>query len=152
VVKSSVVHRAFRGDKDQPCNRNVGLFGDLDDPNSEIAVYVKEHKDELEQLHPEYGTQPNVYYRNLPKPFICGEVVCGDTGACCKGAKVTCTCDECGMKKEAVTDFLGDFEIRFLPTNKPFTLKVEAAGYKPAEIKTRTSASVNLGEIVLAKA
>jgi Fe-S-cluster-containing dehydrogenase component len=134
------------------CPNQAMLFGDLDDPKSEIAVYVKEHADELEQLHPEYGCKPNVYYRNLPKPFICGEVVCGDTGACCKGAKVTCVCDDCGTKKEAVTDFLGDFEFRFLPTNKPFTVKVEAAGYKPAEIKTRTSASVNLGEIVLAKA
>ena len=61
------------------CPNQAVLFGDLDDPKSEIAVYVKEHADELEQLHPEYGTQPNIYYRNMPKPFICGEVVCADT-------------------------------------------------------------------------
>jgi Fe-S-cluster-containing dehydrogenase component len=149
-------HMLDKGEKvtrcSECCPNQAMLFGDLDDPKSEIAQYVKAHADELEQLHPEYGTKPNVYYRNLPKPFICGEVVCGDTDACLKGAKITCTCDDCGTKKETVSDFLGDFEFRFLPTNKPFTIKVEAAGYKTAVIKTRTSASVNLGEIVLAKA
>jgi Fe-S-cluster-containing dehydrogenase component len=149
-------HMLDKGEKvtrcSECCPNQAMLFGDLDDPKSEIAQYVKAHADELEQLHPEYGTKPNVCYRNLPKPFICGEVVCGDTDACLKGAKITCTCDDCGTKKETVSDFLGDFEFRFLPTNKPFTIKVEAAGYKTAVIKTRTSASVNLGEIVLAKA
>ena len=134
------------------CPNQAMLFGDLDDPTSEIALYVKEHEGELEQLHPEYGTKPNVYYRNLPKPFICGEVVCGDSGACLKDATITLTCDDCGKVQVTSSDFLGDFEFRFLPTNKSFTLKVEAKGYKPLELKTRTIASVNLGEIVLAKA
>jgi Fe-S-cluster-containing dehydrogenase component len=133
------------------CPNQALLFGDLDDPKSEIAVYAKEHKDELEQLHPEYGTQPNVYYRHLPKPFICGEVAAKDTDACIKDAKVTCTC-ECGTVKETVTDFLGDFEFRFLPKNKTYTVKVEAKGYKPAVLTAKTHAAVNLGEIILEKA
>ena len=134
------------------CPNQAQLFGDLDDPKSDIAIYVKEHKDELEQLHPEYGTEPNVYYRNLPKPFICGEVVCGDTDACCKGAKVTCVCNSCGKKSETVTDFLGDFEFRFLPTNETFTITVGAPGYKTAALTAKTHGSVNLGEIILEKA
>jgi Fe-S-cluster-containing dehydrogenase component len=134
------------------CPNQAVLFGDLDDPKSEIAVYVKAHADELEKLHPEYGTQPNVYYRNMPKPFICGEVVCADTDACCKGAKVTCVCDDCGKKMETETDFLGDFEFRFLPKNTGFTLTVEAKGYKPAVVTAITHAAVNLGEIFLQKA
>lgn len=133
------------------CPNQAQLFGDLDDPKSEIAIYVKEHAPELEQLHPEYGTQPNVYYRNLPKPFICGEVICGDTGECLKGAKVTCVCDSCGKKSETATDFLGDFEFRFLPTNETFTVTAEAPGYKAAVYSAKTHGSVNLGEIVLAK-
>ncbi len=133
------------------CPNQAVLFGDLDDPKSEIAIYVKEHAAELEKLHPEYGTEPNVYYRNMPKPFICGEVVCADTDACCKGAKVTCTGED-GAAQETVTDFFGDFEFRFLPKNTCYTVKVEAAGYKPCQIETKTSAAVNLGEIFLQKA
>ena len=133
------------------CPNQSLLFGDLDDPNSEISIYVKEHADELEKFHPEYGTEPAHYYRNIPKPFICGEVVCGDTGECCKGAKVVCTCVECGKVYETETDFLGDFEIRALPTNKEFKLVITAEGYQPCEITTRTRGSVNLEEIYLQK-
>jgi Fe-S-cluster-containing dehydrogenase component len=134
------------------CPNQALLFGDLDDPKSEIAKYVKEHKDELTQLKTEYGTKPTHYYRHLPAPFVAGEVVCGDTGECCKGAVIKLTCDECGTVYKAETDFLGDFEIRRLPLNKSFTLVVKAAGYKAKELKVRTMAAVNLGEIVLEKA
>lgn len=134
------------------CPNQALLFGDLDDPNSEISIYVKEHADELEQLHPEYGTGPAHYYRHLPKPFICGEVVAGDNDACLKDAKVTLTCDACGDTMETVTDFLGDFEFRFLTKNQTYTVKVEAKGYKPAELKAKAGTADNLGEIVLQKA
>lgn len=133
------------------CPNQAIMFGDLDDPNSEIAKYVAEHADELEQLHPEYGTKPSVYYRHLPKPFICGEVVFGDTGACAKDVKVTCKCVECGTEYETTTDFLGDFEFRFLPTNKNFVVTATADGYKPFTAEVKTAASVNLGEVLLEK-
>jgi Fe-S-cluster-containing dehydrogenase component len=134
------------------CPNQAILFGDLDDPASEIAMYVKENADELEQLHPEYGAGPNVYYRNLPKPFICGEVGCADTDAACKGAKVTCVCEDCGKTMVTESDFLGDFEFRFLPKNTAFTVTVEAAGYQPATCTVKTHAAVNMGEIFLQKA
>ncbi len=134
------------------CPNQALLFGDLDDPKSEISEYVAAHKDELTQIKTEYGTGPTHYYRYLPAPFVTGEVVAGDTDECLKGAKATLTCDECKAVYTAETDFLGDFEIRRLPTNKTFTLVVEAEGYKPKELKVRTMAAVNLGEIVLEKA
>ena len=78
-----------------------------------------------------------------------GEVT-GD-GEDIKGAKVTAKCEECGKVLETVTDFLGDFEFQGLPTNKPVTVTVEAAGYKPAVLTCRTAGSVNFGEIALEK-
>ena len=133
------------------CPNQAILFGDLEDPGSEISRYYAEHKDELEQLHPEYGTDPSVFYRHYPKPFICGELVDAETDACVKGAKVSARYLECGSVKEAVSDFLGDFEIRFLPVNKVFEITVEADSYKPYTAQVRTAASVNMGEIFLEK-
>ena len=133
------------------CPNQAILFGDLDDPKSEISLYVAEHKDELEQLKPQLGLGPAHYYRRLPKPFICGEVICSACGEDIKGAKVTVTCQESGKVYETETDFLGDFEVRGLPTNKFFTVKIEKEGYQAKELECRTAAAVNLEEIYLEK-
>ena len=146
-------HMIDAGEKQTRCSEvcpNQALFfGDLDDPDSEIAKFAAEHADELEDFQPAFKAQPAVRYMYLPKPFICGEV----TGDCedIKGAKVTAKCDDCGSVRETVTDFLGDFEFQGLPTNKPFTVTVEAEGYKPAVLTCRTAGSVNFGEIALEK-
>lgn len=132
------------------CPDQAILFGDIEDPESEISKYIAAHKDELEQLKPELGLGPANYYRRLPKPFICGEAICDKCGEDVKGAKVTVK-SECGCKYETVTDFLGDFEVRGLPTNKNFTVTIEAEGFKTRELTCRTMAAVNLGEIYLEK-
>ena len=94
---------------------------------------------------------PAHYYRRLPKPFICGEVICAKCGEDIKGAKVTVTCKETGKVFVTETDFLGDFEVRGLPTNKFFTVKIEKEGYQTKELECRTAAAVNLEEIYLEK-
>ncbi|HEY97170.1 MAG TPA: 4Fe-4S dicluster domain-containing protein [Dehalococcoidia bacterium] len=42
------------------CPTEARVFGDLDDPNSEVSRKLREEKGV--QLHPEYGTEPSVYY------------------------------------------------------------------------------------------
>jgi phenylacetyl-CoA:acceptor oxidoreductase subunit 1 len=42
------------------CQARALTFGDLDDPNSEVSKLIKERNGF--QLHPEYGTEPSVYY------------------------------------------------------------------------------------------
>ena len=42
------------------CQARALTFGDLDDPDSEVSKLIKERNGF--QLHPEYGTEPSVYY------------------------------------------------------------------------------------------
>jgi Fe-S-cluster-containing dehydrogenase component len=43
------------------CMTGVRMFGDLDDPNSEIYQYISKNK--LKQFKAELNTQPRIYYK-----------------------------------------------------------------------------------------
>ncbi|NTV89366.1 MAG: oxidoreductase [Clostridiales bacterium] len=148
-------HMLDKGEKTtrcaEVCPTEALIFGDMDDPNSQISKLIAEKGDKLEGYKTQFGTKPAVKYLNITKPFITGEVVFGDTGECAKGIKVTLSCKECGSISETKTDFLGDFEFKGLKQSTDYTVKVEAAGYKVFETNTRTNASKNLNELVLEK-
>jgi Fe-S-cluster-containing dehydrogenase component len=63
----------------------------------------------LEKLHPEYGTQPGIYYQNLPKPFIAGDVCTPDEQECIEGVEVSATHQISGATRQTVTDLFGSF-------------------------------------------
>ncbi len=42
------------------CIGNARIFGDLDDPESEVSQMIKNNP--VQVLYPEYGTEPNIYY------------------------------------------------------------------------------------------
>jgi molybdopterin-containing oxidoreductase family iron-sulfur binding subunit len=44
----------------EACPADARIFGDLDDPSSEISVLIKKNRGEV--LHPELGNKPKVYY------------------------------------------------------------------------------------------
>jgi len=45
------------------CMNDVRMFGDLDDPGSDISRYVARHRNRLHRLKEELNTRPRIYYR-----------------------------------------------------------------------------------------
>lgn len=110
----------------QKCTGCAHLLDDVDSPirvprcvdNCHVDVILFGEEDQLdlegaEVLHPEWGTEPRVFYKGLPKKFIAATVYDPEDKEVVIGAKVTAT-SEAGTF-EAVTDDWGDFWLRGLP-------------------------------------
>jgi Fe-S-cluster-containing dehydrogenase component len=145
------VHLLDKGWKEprcvEACPTGALIFGDLDNPKSEVAKWTALGKVEL--LHPEYGKKEKVSYIGLPKRFIAGAVVLGDTDECGEGAKITLQGK--GEKNTLKADNYGDFEFEGLSEDKVYRVTVEEAGYKPYQMEVKTKVDVYLGDIVLSK-
>lgn len=134
----------------ESCPTKALMFGDLDDPDSEISKYIALRGD-YTALRPEFETEPSVLYRELPSPFITGEVVLSDKpDQCCEGAGASCVC-ECGERMETVTDFLGDFQFKALKKDAKYTVTVSFPGYRKFETTLITYTAKDLGVIILEK-
>ena len=129
------------------CPTGALVFGDLDDPKSDIAKLVAAGN--TESLHPEYELKEKVTYIALPKKFVAGTVVYGDKDECAEGATVTLSGN--GVKKTAQTNFFGDFEFDGLPDGVDYKVNIKAPGYKEQEFDANTRVDVYLGEVMLKK-
>lgn len=126
------------------CPTGVLNFGEYD----ELKDLIKERKAEV--LHPEFGLKPRVYYIGLPKRFVAGTVVFGDTDECAENVGITLFD---GQKKKATTktNNYGDFEFEGLEPDKEFTVKLEYPGYVSQTLNVQTEKDIYLGEVILAK-
>ena len=130
----------------EACPTTALTFGDLDDPNSDIAKLVAAGHAEV--LHPEFETDPNVLYRGIPRRFIAGEVVLQDKqGECAQGVRVVLSGPD--GQQETLSDSYGDFEFEGLAKNTAYTVSVSHGGYTARTFEVVTRKDVNLGEIVL---
>jgi Fe-S-cluster-containing dehydrogenase component len=127
------------------CPTGALIFGDMDDPSSEISRLKASGKTEI--LHPEYNMGEKVSYIGLPQNFIAGSVVFGDKDECAKGVKVTLE-DGC-RKHTVITDIYGDFEFEGLAAEKEYIVLIEFSGYKNRKIPVKVLKDNYLGEIVL---
>jgi len=112
----------------------------------------------LEVLHPEFGTRPRVYYRNLhryTRLFIGGSVSVERQGVidCLAGAQVTLRHGG-SVHASAVTDAFGDFKLDALEAQSgAWQLQVACAGFRSRSLTVELAGeSVVLEEIRLEQA
>jgi Fe-S-cluster-containing dehydrogenase component len=131
----------------EACPTGALLFGDLDDPESALSKAAASATTEV--LHPEYELAEKVRYVGLPKRFVAGAVVLGDTDECAVGANVSLEGKE--TTKTALTDGFGDFEFEGLPPDETFKVIVSAPSYERREFVVSTASDICLGDIFLAR-
>lgn len=118
----------------------------------ELARLVKEEG--LEQLHPEWGTKPNVYYKNLyrfSKVFIAGSATVRKEGLldCAKGAKASLFRGG-ELLAEVVADAFGDFRFDGLVEGSgTYSVVLELEGRCSAPVQVELGQSVNLGNLLV---
>jgi Fe-S-cluster-containing dehydrogenase component len=129
----------------EACPTGALIFGDMDDPGTEISKILASDKTEI--LHPEYRMGEKVRYIGLPRRFIAGTVIFGDTDRCAENATVTLAVG--GVENISHTNNYGDFEFEGLEIEKEYSVKIEHPGYYPNVFSVNTKTDVYLGEIVL---
>jgi tetrathionate reductase subunit B len=144
---SGCAHLLDRGWKEprcvEACATEALLFGAEEDFKDVIAG--------AEVMLPELGCQPRVYYLNLPKRFVAGEVYDPEEDECLEGVTLTLTNAETGEAFTATTDNFGDFWLEKLEVGT-YSLTIEKNGYYPREIMSiSTEKDVNVGDIRLHK-
>ncbi len=132
------------------CPTKALLSGDLDDPESEVSRRLLEVGEKAAvSLHPEYGLTERVRYLDLPKRFVAGSVVLGDSDKCARDVIVTLTGG--GESRETRTNGFGDFEFEGLDKDKRYTLTFSRPGYETREVEVFTKIDKHIGDIVLSK-
>lgn len=134
----------------QACFTGALRFEQLEE--EELSDLIK--VEGLLQLHPEKGTRPNVYYKNLhrfDKVFIAGSVAAQKEEIldCVKDAKVFL--QRSGeVLSEVETDAFGDFKFDGLNENSgEYTVKIEIDGQERQSLVVELDKSLNIGTIVI---
>lgn len=131
----------------ESCPTDALVFGDVDNPESEVSKLVASGM--TEKLRPELGIDTATQYTALPKTLVSGSVVLGDTDDCGSNASITITG---GSESTTVkSDNFGDFEIDGLTTGKSYTLKVERSGYSSTTVEVKLENDTYLGDVTLKK-
>ena len=130
----------------ESCPVQALVFGDLDDPASDVARLRAERR--IEALAPKPAAQPPVGYLGLPACFLAGEIVLGDRSEeCPEGVPVRLRHRQ--QMVAVATDNYGDFKSNGLKPDAEYVLSIEHAGYEPRELRVDSDADPNVGTIVM---
>ena len=114
------------------------------------------NEEQLAVLHPEYGTRPRVYYKNLDrffKSFVGGSLsgAINGTEECIEGASVTLFRDDKAIARTE-SDPYGDFRFAGLEENSgAYRIEILEERFEPKKLAFTLGGSTYLGTIALAR-
>lgn len=130
----------------ESCPTHAIVFGDLEDPNSEISRIMRSGV--IESLRPELSIETAVNYIGLPRPVISGSIVFEDTGDCGAGVDVR-VFDDSRQMAETKTNNYGDFLVEKLNAGGRYEVRLSHPGYSPESMSVTLDDDANLGDIIL---
>lgn len=131
----------------EACPTGALIFGDLDDPDSEISQITAVGG--LEELHPEQATKPTTKYLGLPRKFIAGTVYLADVEECAEGVQVECRRGDVTLT--TMTNAFGDFEFEGLDDDTHYAIIIHRDGYEKKVLPAYTTKDLYLGDIFLVR-
>lgn len=133
----------------QACPTGAMEFLHIEDEQMQRMI----ESDKLDILHPEYGLEPRVYYKNLyrfTKCLITGSVALKDVDECAEGAKVFLKNGSGKVIDTTETNNFGNFKIDNLKENSgKYSLEIEYPGYQKHELSVALEESIDVGTIFL---
>lgn len=124
------------------CATGALRFGEEEDFAEEIAA--------AEVLQPQLCQKPRVYYLNLPKLFIGGDIWDPAANEIIENAVITLK-DETGKEMTTTSDNFGDFWFRKLEAGN-YSLSIQAEGFQDFSVENiQLEKSLNLGSFPLAR-
>ena len=147
-------HLLDRGQSRLRCEQvcPTGVFRSLKVEDSDMERICAE--EDLQVLHPELGTKPRVYYKNLDrftKHFIGGTLIAniGEKLESATGVEVVLVKDGDRIES-AISDEYGDFKLDGLDGHSgSYTVQFHSPDYGHGEINVELEESINLGTISL---
>lgn len=130
----------------EACPNQALIFGDLDNPGSEINKVIAENR--VTQLEVLEGQETNVVHVNIPTIFLAGTVYEPDDEVSI-GAQVTMTRTDCGEVYTTETNYFGDWEFEDLPKNKTFRIDIEKEGFRTATLTATSDTDHSVAETLL---
>ncbi|MEM1261717.1 MAG: 4Fe-4S dicluster domain-containing protein [Pseudomonadota bacterium] len=121
---------------------------------SDADMQKRAEEEQLEVLHPELGTKPRIYYRNLYRynSVLVGGTVVAVTDSiedCLEGATATLVCQD-AVQGVSETDTFGEFRFdRLAPNKGAGEVRITCAGYAPRTVPVDIQESTYLGVLRL---
>jgi len=110
------------------CPSGVFLFGEA----SKVSQEAKRRN--ARPMHPEYGTEPEIFYIGLPSISLAGHMIDGQSLMDLPGADITITDTATGTPISCQSNIAGNFLADELKTDRTYTVSIECQGYLPLTI------------------